>query len=93
LQMMPRSDSWDEACHEVAALAAVERSLRDRGAIDEDANRRLRSLAAELRFESNRSEWPRIFAEARGMSLTDLARELAAIREELAKAAAGERAR
>jgi Cytochrome c554 and c-prime len=95
LQMMPRNDSWDEACQEVAAVVAVERSLRDRGAIDEDegAIRRLRSLAAELRFESNRSEWPRVFGEARGTSLPDVARELAAICEELAKAAAKERPR
>jgi hypothetical protein len=97
LASLQRSGSWDEACQEVAALVAVQRSLRDRGAIDDNGQaiirRRLERIAAALRFESNRSEWPQVFTETSELSIADVERELAAIREELARVAMKEATR
>jgi hypothetical protein len=82
--------TWEELCQRLAALVAVERSLRDRGAIDlrlsQAWHARADRVAARLRFSSSDGQWPRIFTE-KDVSLSDLSRKLEALSQELRRAA------
>jgi hypothetical protein len=88
-----KTASWDELCQRLAALVAVERALRDSGAIDAGTSRawhaRAERIAAELCFASVDRQWPRLFTEQSTSSLADVAGELDALRAELQFAAAG----
>jgi hypothetical protein len=83
--------NWDELCQQTAVLVAVKRSLVDQGALtganQDDCDGRLRRIAAALRFASNVREWPAVFSRNPPLSLAEVTRELAALREQLAAAA------
>ena len=82
--------TWDEGCQRLAALIAVERSQRDRGAIDALASKawheRAQRVAAQLRFSPADRQWPKLFNEPNA-SLAEVSREMAALGDELRRAA------
>lgn len=95
LERSDASPSWEQACHELAALLAVERALRDAHggqAAGEDIRRRAARIGQSLRFIEDR-QWPAALAHLlpdaappRGtMTLDECRRELAALRGELAR--------
>jgi len=79
--------SWERACHELAALVAVQ-STQSRGGAGQTAGR----IAQSLRFTRADSEWPAALADLRAaepraagtMSLAEVRQELDAWRRELA---------
>jgi hypothetical protein len=75
-----KSATWDQACQELAALNAVQRSLRDRGVTlpdsQDDAKARTGRIAAALRFSQNDIEWPAAFTNASSMSFEQALREM-----------------
>jgi hypothetical protein len=95
LKMLSNSSdppTWDRSCHELAAIIAVQRSLRDRtdpvaAAASAEFRQRFQRLAAALRFTSKTNEWPAVFSDSPPMSLAEVATELATIRQELTVAA------
>jgi mono/diheme cytochrome c family protein len=91
------TEGWEQACQELVALAAVERSLRDRGAINDAGQAQTRDrrarIAAALCFKTSDREWPRAYLADHGMSLADVFRELAVLRAELEILTAGEATR
>lgn len=75
--------NWDEACHEVAALAAILRAMEDRGVSEiVSMKERLKRVARALRFGEADREWPVVF-EAGPSKMTDVRSELDTIRSEL----------
>jgi mono/diheme cytochrome c family protein len=76
--------TWDELCQRAAALAAVERSLRDRGTVAPDqARERLQRVADGLKFTRAGIEWPVVFESSTKMSMADMSRELEVVRRDL----------
>ena len=87
--------TWDRACHELAALNALERSLRKRGQPLEMPSLRPAAdrIAQSLSFPDSRFEWPAVFIKPVSgasmptdtMSLDEIAVELNSMAAELRK--------
>lgn len=85
------SDSWDELCQRLAALAAVRRALDDQNKLNvvvaDEAQQRIQRVAAALRFVAPGREWPVVYGEDSPLSTADVLRELTQIRQDLLSAA------
>jgi hypothetical protein len=87
--------TWEDACHRLAALLAIERAARDasaqvatnRASVAEQRLAPLRSRAREighaLRFESDEYEWPAVFSPPGSMALPASTMSLEAAENEL----------
>jgi len=72
--------SWEEACEEVTALIALERTHAS--SIEAGIHARLRRVAEALRFAAPERQWPVVF-ERSEITMSDILRELDALRREL----------
>jgi hypothetical protein len=80
------SANWDEACQQVAILAAASRSLKDASrmqASPSDWTMRLSRVSHSLRFTRSDREWPGVFEPNAPVSLSAAGTELEMLRREL----------
>jgi hypothetical protein len=84
--------TWERACHEFAALSAMERSLRDHGLSSaRPPQEKIARIGRSLSFTDNRFEWPAVFTvspseesqPADTMSLDEVSLELRTMAEQL----------
>jgi Cytochrome c554 and c-prime len=65
LAMRHEADTWEDACHELAALAAIEHSSRPAAHSPAAFRERLARVAGSLSFVRPDSEWPATLARSR----------------------------
>lgn len=90
LETRPREFTWDRACHELAALIAIECSVHDAPLAKAFSNRAA-CVGRSLAFQNHDSEWPAALANltsekppaAGTMSLDEIRQQLDALRREL----------